>query len=117
MVYLQKKTRHHQRHWRSRRQRVRGTHDIPRLVVFRSLQYFSCQVVDDTKGHTLCSASSQQLQLAHPNVATAIAVGQKVASQMKKLNILHVRFDRNGYLFTGRVAAFAGAVRDSGIKF
>ncbi|OQA79182.1 MAG: 50S ribosomal protein L18 [Tenericutes bacterium ADurb.Bin239] len=105
------------RHARIRR-KISGTADIPRLVVFRSNKHIAVQLIDDTKGVTLGSASSLQLKLDHgDNIESAIKVGQEIASVAKKLGIEKVVFDRGGYLYHGRIKALADAAREAGLVF
>jgi large subunit ribosomal protein L18 len=105
------------RHKRVRRV-VSGTPDCPRLNVFRSNAHIYAQVIDDTKGVTLCSASSKDLKLENGgNVEAAKQVGAAIAEKCKALNIESVRFDRGGYVYHGRVQALADAAREAGLKF
>lgn len=105
------------RHKRVRRV-VSGTPDCPRLNVFRSNAHIYAQVIDDTKGVTLCSASSKDLKLENGgNVEAAKQVGAAIAEKCKALNIESVRFDRGGYVYHGRVQTLADAAREAGLKF
>ena len=105
------------RHKRVRRV-VSGTPDCPRLNVFRSNAHIYAQVIDDTKGVTLCSASSKDLKLENGgNVEAAKQVGAAIGEKCKALNIESVRFDRGGYVYHGRVQALADAAREAGLKF
>jgi large subunit ribosomal protein L18 len=100
---------------------VRGTTERPRLTVFRSAKHIYAQVIDDLTGATLASASS--LKVALPEGATggnrggAEAVGKAVAAAALEHNVTQVVFDRNGYLYHGRVAALADAAREAGLQF
>ena len=97
---------------------VSGTPDCPRLNVFRSNANIYAQVIDDTAGKTLCSASSLELKLENGgNIEAAKKVGAAIAEKCKALNIESVRFDRGGYVYHGRVQALADAVREGGLKF
>lgn len=97
---------------------VSGTPDCPRLNVFRSNANIYAQVIDDTAGKTLCSASSLELKLENGgNIEAAKKVGAAIAEKCKALNIESVRFDRGGYVYHGRVQALADAARESGLKF
>ncbi len=103
---------------RSIRIKLEGTPSRPRLTVFRSLKYVSAQLIDDTKGITLASASSQEKCLkSGKNVETAKEVGKLLATRAKDKNIIEVVFDRNGYMYHGKVKALADAARESGLKF
>ena len=100
------------------RSKISGTPELPRLCVFRSNKNISCQVIDDTNGVTLASASSLSLKLANGgNIEAASAVGKAIAEAAKKANITKVVFDRGGYLYHGRVEALANAARENGLEF
>lgn len=100
------------------RAKVHGTPERPRLCVFRSNSNISVQVIDDTKGVTLVSASSLDMKLENGgNVDAAKAVGAEVAKRALKASIEDVVFDRGGYLYHGRVKALADAAREAGLKF
>jgi large subunit ribosomal protein L18 len=104
------------------RSRVRGTSERPRLNVFRSLQHLYAQAIVDTSGVTLVSAStiSPELKgsLRHSgNMEAAKKVGELFAKKCLEKGIQKVVFDRNGYLYHGRVKAFAEAARASGLVF
>jgi large subunit ribosomal protein L18 len=104
-----------------RRRRVRkvlsGTSEVPRLTVRRSLKHIYAQVVDDTSGKTLVSASSVALKITGGNVDGAKAVGKALAQNALGASIQRVCFDRNGRQFHGRVKALADAAREAGLKF
>ncbi|KUJ95026.1 MAG: 50S ribosomal protein L18 [Desulfonauticus sp. 38_4375] len=99
------------------RKKIRGTSERPRLVIFRSNRYIYAQIIDDVTGKTLVAYSS--LVMGKKNVTKEIAkeVGQKVAELAKSKNIEQVVFDRNGYLYHGRVKALADGAREGGLKF
>ena len=102
------------------RQNIVGTAAKPRLNVFRSNKQIYAQIIDDTTGKTLCSASSldKDLKLANGGNAEAAAkVGTLVAKRALALKIEAVVFDRGGYVFHGRVKALADAARAAGLKF
>ena len=102
------------------RKRVRGTSEYPRLSVFRSAKHIYAQVIDDEKGITLISASSIAKDCdiaAGGNIEQGKAVGTIVAERAKAAGITTVRFDRNGFLYHGRVKALADAAREAGLKF
>ena len=102
------------------RQNIIGTAAKPRLNVFRSNKQIYAQIIDDTTGKTLCSASSldKDLKLANGGNAEAAAkVGTLVAKRALALKIEAVVFDRGGYVFHGRVNALADAARAAGLKF
>jgi len=100
---------------------VRGDADRPRLTVFRSAKHIYAQVIDDESGRTIASANSLKVTLGEGasggNREGATVVGKAIAEAAKSKNIEAVVFDRNGYLYHGRVAALADAARDAGLKF
>ena len=104
------------------RKKVSGTAERPRLCVFRSTNHIYAQVIDDVKGHTLCSASTQDKEVAS-KIADATKteasklVGAAVAKRALALGIKQVVFDRGGYLYTGRVQALADGAREAGLEF
>jgi large subunit ribosomal protein L18 len=104
------------------RTRVSGQPQSPRLNVFRSLSHIYAQVVDDSTGHTLISASSRDSEVRKTlktggNIAAAKVVGQVVAQRAIAAGIPGVVFDRGGYAYHGRVKALADAARAAGLKF
>ena len=101
------------------RAKVSGTPEMPRLNVFRSEANIYAQIIDDVHGVTLASASSldKAVEGYGGNVAAAGAVGKLVAERALNAGIKDVVFDRGGYLYTGRVAALAAAVREAGLNF
>lgn len=102
------------------RQHIKGTESKPRLDVFRSNKQIYAQIIDDTTGKTLCSASSldKEINLSNgSNISAATEVGTLVAKRALALNIEAVVFDRGGYLYHGRVKALAEAARAAGLKF
>nr|WP_172862237.1 50S ribosomal protein L18 [Micromonospora jinlongensis] len=107
------------RHFRVRKN-VSGTAERPRLVVTRSLRHMVAQVVDDTKGHTLASASSLDASLRGTEgdkSALAGKVGALLAERAKAAGVSKVVFDRGGNRYAGRVAALADAAREAGLEF
>jgi large subunit ribosomal protein L18 len=101
------------------RRKVRGTSERPRLAVFRSLCHIYAQVIDDSKGVTVASASSKDksISIDGGNVAGATAIGKAVAERAKEKGIKQVVFDRGGYLYHGRIKALADAAREAGLEF
>lgn len=110
------------------RAKVKGTAARPRLSVFRSSAHIYAQLIDDTSGKTLAAASDMTLDKAAKDalkkgderkakVALAFAVGEMVAEAGKKKGVETVVFDRNGFSYTGRVAALADGARSGGLKF
>ena len=96
---------------------VSGTAERPRLTVFRSNSQIYAQVIDDQKGVTLASASSLGIKDKITKSEKAAQVGKLVAEAAKKAGIETVVFDRNGYLYHGRVKQLADAAREAGLKF
>jgi len=102
------------------RKKVSGTPARPRLVVTRSARHMVVQVVDDTQGLTLASASTMEADLrgvSDDKTAKARKVGQLVAERAKKAGVETVVFDRGGNKYHGRVAAVADGARDGGLTF
>jgi large subunit ribosomal protein L18 len=102
------------------RKKVSGTPVRPRLVVTRSARHVVAQIVDDTKGHTLASASSMEVDLrgaGDDKTAKARKVGQLVAARAKEAGVETVVFDRGGNKYHGRVAALADGAREGGLDF
>lgn len=99
------------------RNRISGTPARPRLTVFRSNKQIYVQVVDDIAGKTLVSASSLSLEGKCPKKEQAAKVGALIAKKSLEAGITTVVFDRNGYLYHGRVKEVADAARNGGLKF
>ena len=103
------------------RKRISGTAEKPRFTVFRSNTQIYVQFVDDLKGATLASTSSLAKDIAEKTKITKIEqarlVGQLAAKVASEKGITDVVFDRNGYLYHGRVKALADAAREGGLKF
>lgn len=99
---------------------VKGTPEKPRLTVFRSNKGIYAQVVDDFNGHTMASASSRASSIADKKVnkiEQAGLVGELIAAKAVEAGVSTVVFDRNGYLYHGRVKSLAEAARKAGLKF
>jgi large subunit ribosomal protein L18 len=99
---------------------VSGTQDRPRLSVFRSSKQIYCQLIDDQAGQTMVAASSSEkgiLEKKGTKTEKAKMVGQLIAERAKEHGIETVIFDRNGFLYHGRVKALAEAARVGGLKF
>ena len=113
------KTDRRQRLKYSIRKKVNGSAARPRLSVFRSNTNIYVQVIDDEKGITLASASSHELgeKRWNTNIETAALVGKKIAEKAIEAGVSAVVFDRNGYLYHGRVKQLADAAREGGLKF
>jgi large subunit ribosomal protein L18 len=107
------------------RKRVAGHPDRPRLVVFRSARHIYVQVVDDMNGTTIAAASTVEPGVkgglakaaTGGNLAGAAAIGKAIAERLKEKGVTRVVFDRNGFLYHGRVKAVADAARDAGLEF
>ncbi|MCD6180878.1 MAG: 50S ribosomal protein L18 [Candidatus Cloacimonetes bacterium] len=103
------------------RKRMMGTEDRPRLVIFRSLKNISGQIIDDTKGITLISYASNAKEMeingSGKKVAQSFEVGKKLGELALAKGISKVCFDRAGYLYHGRVKAFAEGARKAGLDF
>lgn len=98
------------------RGKVSGTAERPRMTVFRSNKQIYVQLVDDSEGKTLVAASSKGIEEG-TKTEVAAKVGQAVAEKALAAGITEVVFDRNGYLFHGRVKSLADAARNGGLKF
>lgn len=101
------------------RKRVRGTAERPRLAVFRSVAHIYAQLIDDSQGVTLVSASSVEKsnKTKGGNLAAAKAIGKLIAERAKEKGVQKVVFDRGGYIYHGRVKALADAAREAGLEF
>ncbi len=107
------------------RKRIAGDRERPRLTVFRSLAHIYVQVVDDLTGRTIASAATTEPKLTSDlsgklrggNKAGAEYIGQTIAARLKDKGITKVVFDRNGYLYHGRIQAVADAARKAGLEF
>lgn len=117
----QKKVAHLKRKTRVRK-KIRGTTERPRLNVFKSAQHIYAQIIDDTTGTTLVSASTVQEEASDSlnhcgNVEAAKRVGALIAKRALEKNIATVVFDRNGFLYHGRIKALADSARENGLTF
>lgn len=101
------------------RAKVTGTDARPRLCVFRSLNNIYAQLIDDTKSVTIASASTldKEVKTKASNIEAAKEVGTLIAKRAAEKKIETVVFDRNGYLYHGKVKALAEAAREAGLKF
>jgi len=104
------------------RKKVEGLSDRPRLSVYRSANHIYAQIIDDLKGHTLAAASTlspefKDWQGHTGNIEAAKEVGKLIASHALAANINQVVFDRNGFLYHGRIKALADAAREAGLVF
>jgi large subunit ribosomal protein L18 len=122
MNILKEKYRRRLKRRKGIRKRVFGVKEKPRLSVYRSSKNIYCQLIDDTTGKTLASASTliKDIKDKLPysgNVEAAKLVGQKIAEEAAKIGITKVVFDRSGYKYHGRVKALADSARESNLVF
>lgn len=114
------KDRRKLRHERIRKTLL-GTSERPRLCLYKSLKYIYAQIIDDTRGHTLVSATSLEKEFSglhsRDTIEAARKVGELIAKRALEKGIKKVVFDRSGYPYHGRVAAFADAARQAGLEF
>ena len=100
---------------------ISGSNEVPRMSVFRSNKQISVQVVNDVERTTLVSASSINKEVTEQTFKTKIEqaqlVGKLIAERCKEKGITSITFDRNGYLYHGRVKALADSARENGLKF
>ena len=104
------------------RKKVQGTPQRPRLTVFRSARHIYAQIIDDTCGETLAAASTMEKQVRDQGkyenkVAAADEIGKLLAQRASGKGITSVVFDRNGYMYHGRVRAVSEAARKNGLDF
>ena len=101
------------------RHHLNGTATTPRLALFRSNKHIYAQIIDDTVGKTLVSASSRDKAVDAKGTKTEIstAVGKAIAEKAKAAGIENIVFDRNGFVYHGRVKALADGAREAGLKF
>ena len=104
------------------RKKIKGTSERPRLNVYRSARHIYAQIIDDTTGVTLVAASTVQSEVVDAlkysgNIEAARQVGAIIAKRALENNIQTVVFDRNGFLYHGRVKALADSARENGLRF
>ena len=104
------------------RKRIKGNETRPRLCVFRSARHIYAQIIDDARGLTLVSASSTEADIKQKDVfenkvALATFIGKKIGERAQEKGIKKVVFDRNGFLYHGRVKAVSEGARESGLEF
>ena len=101
------------------RAKISGTPECPRLNIFRSNKNIVAQVIDDVAGKTLVSASTmdKEVKTKQANIEAAKEVGELIAKRAIKAGIKNVVFDRGGYIYHGKVQAFAEAAREAGLEF
>ena len=120
--YANEKQRKRNKRKVSIRLRISGTAERPRLSVFRSTRYVYAQAIDDTTGRVLACASELEEKLkgevsGKPKKERARAIGKAIGDKLVALNIKAVVFDRNGYIYHGRVKEVADGARDAGLTF
>ncbi|QGU00794.1 LSU ribosomal protein L18p (L5e) [Candidatus Syntrophocurvum alkaliphilum] len=103
------------------RKKISGTPDKPRLCVFKSSKNIYAQLIDDENGITLATASTLESDLqefrGNISVEAAKRVGDSIAEKAKSKGVTKIVFDRNGYIYHGRIAALADAAREKGLEF
>jgi large subunit ribosomal protein L18 len=104
------------------RKQIRGNDQVPRLSIYRSLHHIYAQVVSDETGRTLVACSTANAELRGQLTSTrdlkaAQSVGRAIAARCLEKGVQQVIFDRNGFLYHGRVKALADAAREAGLKF
>ena len=104
------------------RKKISGTPEAPRLSVYRSNKHIQAQIIDDTRGVTLCAASTLDKELKGQleevdKKGAAKLVGKLIAERAAQAGIKNVVFDRGGYVYTGRVASVADGAREAGLEF
>jgi large subunit ribosomal protein L18 len=104
------------------RKKVHGTSERPRLVVNKTRKYIYAQAIDDDKGNTIAFVSSIEKEirgekLSAKNVEIAKKVGETIAEKLIKQGVKKVVFDRNGYIYHGKIKAIADGAREKGLKF
>lgn len=99
------------------RAKISGSTERPRLTVFRSLKHLSAQIIDDTVGKTLVSASDLKMEAGKKPMEKAVLIGSDIAKKAKAAGITNVVFDRGSFRYHGRVKALADAAREGGLQF
>ncbi|MDR1665364.1 MAG: 50S ribosomal protein L18 [Clostridiales bacterium] len=124
MIYKKSRTEAREKRHYKMRNYLSGTSEQPRLAVYRSNKHIYAQVIDDTAGHTLVSASTMDKSLVESdklkstsNIEAAKAVGKAIAKKAVDKGIETVVFDRGGYIYHGKVQALAEAARENGLRF
>nr|WP_298514340.1 50S ribosomal protein L18 [uncultured Marvinbryantia sp.] len=122
MVRKESRTKVRENKHRRLRHRFAGTAERPRLAVFRSNNHMYAQIIDDTVGHTLVSASTLQKEVSAElektnNVDAAAYLGKVIAERALEKGIKNVVFDRGGFIYQGKIQALADAAREAGLEF
>ena len=122
MVNKESRTKVRENKHRRMRSRLSGTTERPRLAVFRSNNHMYAQIIDDTVGNTLVSASTLQKDVKAElektnNVDAAAYLGKVIAERAKEKGITDVVFDRGGFIYQGKIKVLADAAREAGLNF
>jgi len=123
MNQIQKSKKRRERIRHQIRKKLRGTSEMPRLVVYRSSDHIYAQLIDDVNAKTLLTVSTKTKDVAEKlsglkgKISKSKEVGKLAAEKAKSSNITNVVFDRNGYLYHGRVKALAEGAREGGLNF
>lgn len=99
------------------RGKISGSAELPRLTVYKSNKEIYAQLVDDISGTTLASASSRALEATGTKMEVSTAVGKAIAEKAQAAGVSSVVFDRNGFVYHGRIKALADSAREAGLKF
>jgi large subunit ribosomal protein L18 len=116
-LHLQDKAERRLRRRHKIQRTIRGTTERPRLVVYRSNASIYAQIIDDSKGFTIASSSSRTLEAKAKKIDLSKMTGKAIAEIAKEKGITSVIFDRNGYLYHGRIKALADGAREGGLQF
>lgn len=114
---LSRNERRKAKHLKITNKLAKGTAQRPRVVVFKSLHNFYAQAVNDTTHTTLASFSTRQLAEKGNNIEAVKLVAKEFALKLKEAKVSEIVFDRSGYIYHGKLAAFAATLREEGIKF
>jgi large subunit ribosomal protein L18 len=123
MVSIKDKRQARLRRKKRVRKKIRGTPERPRLTIFKTARHIYAQIIDDSAGRTLIAASTILKELSPKakgisgNIKGAVLVGQIIGKKGTEMGIQKVVFDRNGFLYHGRVKALADAARENGLEF
>ena len=122
MVRKESRTKVRENKHRRLRHRFAGTAERPRLAVFRSNNHMYAQIIDDSVGHSLVSASTLQKEVSAElektnNVDAAAYLGKVIAERALEKGIKNVVFDRGGFIYQGKIQALADAAREAGLEF
>ncbi|TPE58003.1 50S ribosomal protein L18 [[Mycoplasma] falconis] len=114
---LSRNQKRQNKHLKIRNRLSQGTAEVPRVTVFKSLHNFYAQAVNDLEHVTLASSSTLQLAEKGNNIESVKLVAKAFAAKLKALKIEKIVFDRSGYIYHGKLAAFCDTLREEGIKF